>query len=161
MKTSRIRNLALLLVLGAAGVLAIFAAVTAASAGQDLRASCCVAGRFRGHRADTPSRTCPTPKADDSSMNISQELRCGMKVWGDVRGDHDADHPAQNWTGTVKPSLTKKGCCEIKGGFSKPGESVEWTITLCKKDGKWVGAGTYKQTHGLEVCNGTLTIHQI
>lgn len=161
MKTSRARNIALLAGLAAAGVLAIFAAVTAASAGQDLRPTCCISGKFRGHRADILSRTCPTPKSDDFTMNISQEPRCGSKVWGDVQGDHDADHPAQKWQGTLKPSLTAKGCCELKGSFTNGTETVEWTITLCKKDGKWSGSGTYKQTNGAVVCNGTLTMTQV
>jgi len=158
MKTTRSRNIALLTILGAACILTVIAV---ASAGQAISPTCCVSGKFRGHRADIASPTCPTPKSDDFTMNISQERGCGTKVWGDVLSDHDADHPAQKWEGTVKASLTSRTCCELKGGFTTLTDKVEWTILLCKRIGKWTAQGTYKSTHGTEVCNGTLTMTQI
>ena len=157
MKTSRSRNVALLTILGAACILTVFAA---ASSGQAISPTCCVSGKFRGHRADTASPSCPTPKIDDFTMNISQERGCGPRVWGDVHGDHDTDHPPQKWEGTVKASLTHRGCCELNGGFTTLTDKVEFTIVLCNKLGKWTGKGTYKSARGAEVCNGTLTMTQ-
>ena len=98
---------------------------------------------------------------DDFSMTIKQELGCGSKVWGEVLGDKDKGQPAQKWEGTVRKSASSETCCDFAGKFVNGDETVEWKVVLCYKDGKWAGKGTYKQTKGLDVCNGTLTMSQV
>jgi len=161
MKTSKGKKITWLAILGAAAVGAVFAVVSIAGPGQTAPSSCCIAGNYRGHRADQASPSCLEPKTDDVSMSIKQEKDCSPRVWGEVLGDKDKGMPAIKWDGTVKKSASSENCCDFYGKFVNGDETVEWKIVLCYEDGKWSGKGSYKQTRGFNVCLGTLTLRKV
>jgi hypothetical protein len=121
--------------------------------------SCCIAGKYKGTRQDTASRTCLEPTTEDFSMEILQGKKCDADIWGTIVGASDSS-PIQYFKGTVTRSAIR-GCCDIKGKFSEPGWETEFKGTLCRKGNKWSGTGTYKTTREGAVCSGTFTMSQI
>ena len=110
---------------------------------------CCVQGEYRGTHTDTKSRTCTNPKTEDFTLVMKQEANCGAKVWGTITGPSG---PAQNFTGTLAKGV--RPCCTIELAMTNPTDSEQTKIsgTICWKNGKWVGSGTYKSSSG---CAGT------
>jgi hypothetical protein len=95
-------------------------------------------------------------------MEINQDKGCGSRIWGRIIG---AGGDTNDFKGTVTAGA--KGCCNISGSFGRPAtgtepaERTDFKGVLCKKDGKWVGKGTYKNTRGLVICNGTWEMSQM
>jgi len=148
-------------ILGAACLLTAIAAFSNTAGAQSLKKPCCIAGDYEGTFEDTLSRTCPEPKKGKFTMTVSQENNCGPKVWGKIdQHERVPLEPPQDWEGTVQPNPAKR-CCEIKGKFGHEDETIEFTICLRFKDGKWSGTGTYKQTHEAKICLGVWSIGQI
>jgi len=119
---------------------------------------CCIAGKYNGSREGT-SGTCPEPKTENFTMQISQGTECDSAISGTIVGESDPSQ-VQNFTGTVTQS-TKKGCCDIKGKFAGESEVTEFQGTFCRKGNKWSGSGTYKSTDANGVCTGTWKMSQI
>jgi hypothetical protein len=95
-------------------------------------------------------------------MVINQEKVCSSRIWGKITG---GDGTINDFKGTVTAGT--KECCNISGVFERlatatePAERTEFKGVLCKKGGKWVGKGTYKNTRGLVICNGTWEMSQM
>jgi hypothetical protein len=124
---------------------------------------CCIAGEYKGHHKDDPSKTCPKPGEGDSIMVINQDKGCDSKIWGTVKDVKDGS--TQNFEGTVK---TREKCCYIDGWIKKPvtgaapAETTHFWGLLCKnKDGKWAGKGNYTNTRPGVTCNGKWEMSQM
>jgi hypothetical protein len=119
---------------------------------------CCIAGKYNGTREGV-SGTCPEPKIENFTMQISQGDNCDSSISGTIVGDSDPTQ-IQKFTGTVMPS-SNKGCCELKGKFTTATETTEFQGTLCRKGNKWSATGTYKSTDANGVCSGTWKMTEI
>ena len=122
---------------------------------------CCIAGEYKGHHKDTPSKTCPTPGEGDFIMVINQDKGCGSKIWGTVKNVKDGT--TQNFEGTVKQ---REKCCYIDGWIKRPAtaaapaETTHFWGLLCK-NGKWAGKGNYTTTRPGVTCNGKWEMAQM
>lgn len=120
--------------------------------------TCCVAGTYSGTTRDTPSATCKEPGGDTFTMVLNQGPRCDANLSGTVTGESDPSH-VQTLTGKVVPAIRRE-CCAINGTLGSAKESTQFQGTLCLKDGKYTGSGTYTTTRGAVRCDGTWQMTQ-
>jgi hypothetical protein len=127
---------------------------------------CCIAGKYQGSSKDNlpASKTCPTPGSGKFTMEIMQDKGCGSKIWGTVTQLKDGS--TEKFEGKV---MVREKCCYIEGvvqgppaATGGPGQTTKFQGLLCKKDGKFVGNGTY--THykgGVAGCSGKWEMTQM